>query len=87
MKWVKKGLVYGPNGESSWAKHSALTPTPILVDEETIRVYAGFRDEDGVSRIGFVDVEAGNPSIIKKISENPVLDTGIAGIKKLVIPI
>lgn len=79
MKWIKKGLIYGPDGKSSWAKHSALQPTPILLDDETIRVYAGFRDEQGVSRIGHVDVDANNPSVVLKVSEKPVLDVGMPG--------
>lgn len=79
MKWIKRGLVYGPNGEYSWAKHSALTPTPILIDENTIRVYTAFRDEQGVGRIGFVDVDAENPSIIKEVSKIPALDIGQVG--------
>jgi predicted GH43/DUF377 family glycosyl hydrolase len=79
MKWEKRGLVYCPDGSLVWAKHSALTPTPILLNEHTIRVYAGLRDEKGVSRIGFVDVEADNPSIVKIVSSTPVLDVGIPG--------
>lgn len=79
MKWIKKGLIYGPNGKHPWAKHSALTPTPILINANTIRVYVGFRDEHGVSRIGFVDVDANNPSIIKNVSKKTVLDVGLPG--------
>ncbi len=79
MKWVKQGLVYGPNGRYSWARHSALTPTPILRPPDTIRVYAGFRDESGVSRIGFVDLQADDPSEVKRVSREPVLDIGAPG--------
>ena len=43
MKWKKRGLVFNPRGMFSWAEDTALTPTPLLVDEETIRIYAGFR--------------------------------------------
>ena len=79
MKWEKMGLIYGPDGKYKWAKHSALTPTPILKDDQTIRVYVGFRDDKGVSRIGYVDVDADNPSKIKSVSEDPVLDIGLPG--------
>lgn len=78
MKWIKKGFIYGPSGESSWAKNSALTPTPVLIDD-MIRVYAGFRDDLGVSRIGYVDLEADNPSNVLNVSKKPVLDVGIPG--------
>lgn len=79
MKWSKRGLIYCPDGSSSWAKHSALTPTPILMDEGTIRVYASFRDDAGVGRIGYVDLDASNPSRVLRVSERPVLDVGIPG--------
>jgi predicted GH43/DUF377 family glycosyl hydrolase len=79
MKWIKKGLIYTPDGRSSWAKHSALTPTPVLINLDTIRVYAGFRDVNGVSRLGFVDVDANNPSKIRNVSKAPVLDVGLPG--------
>lgn len=79
MKWTKKGLIYVPDGTRPWARHSALTPTPMLLNEETIRVYAGFRDEIGVSRIGYVDLAAEDPSQVKGVSEKPVLDTGVPG--------
>jgi predicted GH43/DUF377 family glycosyl hydrolase len=59
--------------------HSALTPTPYRIDDELIRVYAGFRDADGVSRIGYVDVQADNPSSIVRVSAEPVLDIGRGG--------
>lgn len=79
MKWEKKGLIYCPDGTYSWAKHSALTPTPVLLENGVIRVYAGFRDDAGVSRISFVDVDANNPSKVVTISKTPVLDVGEPG--------
>ncbi len=70
MKWIKKGIIYN---------HSATTPTPILYDAKTIRVYAGFRDKQGVSRIGYVDVDAANPKKILRISKKPSLNIGKPG--------
>lgn len=79
MNWEKKGLIYTPPFDGSWMDNSALTPTPFLIKENVIRVYASFRDEDGVGRIGYVDVNANNPSEILKISKAPVLDIGVDG--------
>lgn len=79
MKFEKKGLVYSPPFDGSWRDNSALTPTPLLINKDTIRVFAGFRDKMGVSRIGFVDVDANVPTIIKKISTKPALDIGSPG--------
>ena len=79
MRWIKKGFIYGPDGTMPWAKDTALTPTPILLNQETIRVYAGFRDELGVSRIGFVDVDSASPQVVKRVSSHPALDIGNNG--------
>lgn len=80
MKWEKQGLIYCPQGgEQEWINNTALTPTPFLLDEETIRVYCSFRDSTGKGRIGYVDVESKNPSNIIKISERPVVELGTPG--------
>ncbi|WP_368564641.1 hypothetical protein [Pseudoxanthomonas sp. UTMC 1351] len=79
--WAKKGLVFDAarHGVGGWMRHSALTPTPWRLDEETLRVYAGFRDGDGVSRIGYVDVRADDPTVVVRVSPEPVLDVGRGG--------
>ncbi len=79
MKWRKLGLVFFPDGSLPWARHSALTPTPILHHSGCIRVYAGFRDGGGVSRIGWVDVEPANPTRVLRVSRHPALDIGSPG--------
>ncbi len=78
MKWEKLGLIYGPDGSLPWARHSALQPTPLLL-EDKIRIFVGFRDENGVSRVGYVDLELDNPNKVISISQKPVLDIGNPG--------
>jgi hypothetical protein len=79
--WTKRGLVFetARQGVGGWMSHSALTPTPYRVDDDLIRVYAGFRDGDGVSRIGFVDVRADDPTSVVRVSAEPVIDIGRGG--------
>lgn len=79
MIWNKKGLIYKPEGDSQWAKSGAMLPTPLIIDRNTIRVYLGFRDSEGIGRIGYVDVEADNPGKVLSVSKNPVLDIGVPG--------
>jgi predicted GH43/DUF377 family glycosyl hydrolase len=79
MRWIKKGLIYGPAGESWWAQKWALQPTPLLRDDGTIRIFTGFRTLEGVSRVGFVDVSADNPSQVLNVSKAPVFDIGVPG--------
>jgi hypothetical protein len=79
--WQKKGLVFATarQGIGGWMRHSALTPTPLQLDDERIRVYAGFRDEQGVSRIGYVDLRADDPTVVVNVSREPALDVGRGG--------
>lgn len=78
MRWKKKGLIYTPPFDGSWRDNSALQPTAIVMPD-LIRVFLGFRDNQGVSRIGFADLDIDNPSNIIKVSEKPVLDVGPPG--------
>lgn len=79
MSWRKLGLVHCPGAASGWARHSFMTPTPWLSEPGTIRVYGGIRDDRGISRIGWVDLDADDPVRIKARCEAPVLDLGAPG--------
>lgn len=78
LKLHKLGLVPFPQN-IQWAQHSLLQPTPILLDDDTIRVYCGMRDAKGQSRVGFVDLDARDPRKILKVSEKPALELGQDG--------
>ncbi len=79
MHWEKHGLLYSPPGTSEWAKHSCLQPTPWVRPDGTIRIFAGFRDNEGTGRIGYIDVSGKNPSHVLGVSQQPVLDIGRPG--------
>lgn len=79
MKWIKKEVIYKPSGDLWWAKSHAMIPTPILIDEKTIRLYLSSRDKNNISRIGYIDLDSRNPRFIKYISSEPVLDIGKPG--------
>jgi hypothetical protein len=79
MNWRKRGHIYAPDGSLPWARKYAFPPTPYLVDEDVLRLYVAFCDSDTVGRVGFVDVEARNPSVVRRVSTTPVLDIGEPG--------
>jgi len=80
MRWTKLGNVFNPQKtKKDWYQDTFLTPTPFLKDESTIRVYGGLRDAEGASRIGYVDVDANDPTKVFKVSDKPVLDLGNDG--------
>jgi hypothetical protein len=81
LRWQKGGMIFqiAKHGVGGWMNNSAMTPTPFRINDAVIRVYAGFRDTMGVSRIGYVDVSAENPNEILAVSRQPVLDIGRDG--------
>ncbi|AHD01729.1 hypothetical protein [Leisingera methylohalidivorans] len=79
MGWVKKGLVFAPDGSHDWARHSFMTPCPWQRDEDTIRLFGGMRDDRGISRIGWVDVDASDPLQVKAVSAKPAIGLGTPG--------
>ena len=80
MKIKKKGLIYSPaKNDISWWKSHTMAPTAILLNHETIRVYVGAWDDEGISRIAYIDLDSSEPSKILKISQNPILEIGEDG--------
>src|ERR1700724_4917722 len=79
MEWRKMGRIHAPTGKIPWAQQYAFPPTPDLVNEDILRLYVAFRDADGVGRVGFVEVDARNPGVVRRVSPAPVLDVGTAG--------
>ena len=81
MKWIKKGQIISPESEiiPAWGKKRLMLPTPLIVNNNTIRIFAGFCDHDDVGRIGYIDVDLKNPATIRNISTLPVLDVGDSG--------
>jgi predicted GH43/DUF377 family glycosyl hydrolase len=79
MNWEKKGLIYCPGPMDGWRSSYASIPTPYQPNDEIIRIYCAFRAGDNVSRIGYVDVCAQNPSQVLSVSPQPVLDIGAPG--------
>ena len=56
-----------------------MAPASILLNDEIVRVYVGCWDQDGISRIGHIDLKASNPLEIINISQKPDLDIGRDG--------
>ena len=80
MKWQKKGLIFSPD-KNVWWKHSyGMMPTPEFIKElNIIRIYFGVTDDEFNGRITYIEVDANNPSLIRKQAEDIVLDIGLPG--------
>jgi len=77
--WDKIGLIRLPKSNLEWINSHAYIPTPILLDNDIIRIFVAFWDKDLVGRIGFIDVSSKNPTEIIRFSEKPSLDVGTPG--------
>ena len=71
-------LIISPKILSDWQKGGIITPTPFVM-KKCIRVFSGFRDNKGISRIGYIDLDKTDPTKIKFITPRPILDIGEPG--------
>jgi hypothetical protein len=79
MKWVKKGLIFKPNGQYEWAITHAMLPIADHISDDIYRIYFSGRDKINRSHIGFVEVDINDPQKILNISADPVLGLGSLG--------
>ncbi|MCR9253802.1 MAG: hypothetical protein NXI20_25530 [bacterium] len=78
--WIKKGLIYKPDGNIEWSKTHAQVPVAdITKDGNAIKVYFSTRDNHHRSRPGYVILDIDNPKKILDISEKPILELGELG--------
>ncbi|MBL4694847.1 hypothetical protein JKY72_05770 [Candidatus Gracilibacteria bacterium] len=78
MRFQKKGLIYKAEKVNEWWNSHTQSPVAIVLGDK-IRIYLGCFAEDGIVRMGFVDVDPENEMKVLKISDNPVLDLGQPG--------
>jgi predicted GH43/DUF377 family glycosyl hydrolase len=80
MKWTKKGLLFKPDTSKWWSRKYALYPTPYLVkNDDIIRIFFGSVDENFFGRVSYIDVDANDPSSIKSVAADYILDIGLKG--------
>ena len=79
MNWQKKGHIYVPDGNTSWASSYASVPVVDFIGQDKIRIYFTVRDENNRASITFVEADAGNPKNISYIHNKPILEAGMPG--------
>ena len=77
--WNKKGVIFDVNSYNDWMVSHACVPTPLLIDDETIRIYYAPRNKFGKSIPTYIDVNSRNPSDVKYIHKSPILELGELG--------
>ena len=80
MIWVKKGLIIQPDRKKWWMNSHAMLPTPRHIIDNLYKIYYSGRDKNGVSHIGYSNVEIKGENIIElSKSSEPILLPGERG--------
>ena len=79
MKWIKKGLVFGPDCANEFNIYNTQVPYAYLIDNK-IRIYYGARRKNSnFAEVFFIEVDVDNPEKIIYVHETPVLGKGVIG--------
>lgn len=80
MQWIKKGLIFRPDGKSNWNSkfyaHVVCADTSL---ENKVRLYYSARDEKGRCQASFIDLNPDNLSEVLYVHPTPILELGEAG--------
>ena len=79
MQITDKKFVFRVERAFSWWSSHTMAPCAVAIGYGRIRVFVGAWDSKGISRIGFVDVSAKDPTHVLALSQKPVLDIGNPG--------
>ena len=79
MRWIKRGLIFKPDGRYPWMQHHACVPVADRIDDDRLRIYFGPRDAQGRTRTTFIEVDAADPARVLYVHDRPVLDLGRLG--------
>ncbi len=79
MKWVKKGLIFKPEGQYEWVMTHAMLPVADHISGDVYRIFFSGRDKLNRSLTGYIEIDINNPQKILKISPEPVLGLGSLG--------
>jgi hypothetical protein len=77
--WQKQGLIFTSEQNHPWMHAYASVPTVTELNDKTLRVFVGTRDQSNRSFTGFIDLNRNQPKQILRISESPVLNPGPIG--------
>jgi hypothetical protein len=78
MPWIKKGVIYKPDGSLAHSRSHAQVPFAYK-HPDFLRVYFSSRNDQGYSQPTFIDVDYDDPTKILYIHDKPVLELGGPG--------
>ena len=78
MNWIKKGKIFTPSTNSSWAYNHSQGPTPLDLTDR-IRVYYASRPKPNLSLPTFLDIDKNDFKKILLVNETPIIGLGKPG--------
>ena len=79
MLWIKRGLIYVPDGTRPWSRTHAQVPLADMIGDGRLRIYFGTRDERNRTSTSFLEADASNPARVLYVHDQPVLGPGRTG--------
>ncbi|GAB2571435.1 glycoside hydrolase family protein [Spirosoma areae] len=78
MTWIKKNLIYKPDGSLPFSRTHAQVPFGYPIADK-LRVYFSTRDENSSSAVSFVELNPDNLSEVTYVHNKPCLSKGAVG--------
>jgi len=79
MKWIKKGLIFRPDGTTPWMATHAAVPFADRIDGDIFRVYFCARDRSNRAQVGYFEIDITRPEEIIYVHDTPVIGLGPLG--------
>ena len=77
-RWIKKGVIFAPEGNAEWLSSHAALPVADRSDDDLYRIYFSARDRQGRARVGYFDFDL-EAAKVRRVSAEPVIDLGPLG--------
>ena len=79
LKWIKKGLIFEPQGRVDWVRSYSWVPVVDPLRNGYFRIYFSGRNQDNLSQPGAFTIHIDRPDEILDFSFEPVLTLGPLG--------
>lgn len=79
MKWKKLGKIFCAENHSDWLFSHAMIPIAEHLDGDIFRIYFSSRDKTNRGHGGFLDIDIKQPTKVKGLSKEPIIQPGDLG--------
>lgn len=78
LHWTKQAFMIGRDFFlPKWARSHALVPTPIVVNNNSLRIFSSFVDSEFIGRIAWIDLDYNGETFkVREVSQIPYLEVG-----------